>query len=109
MPQCKLSDCREQAVSGPWRKRYCEEHGERYLRRKKEYDARRRTFPDCASGLSPQCEGKVSEQRQVFGRVTCRPCAEAADALDREDYKRRSLENAESVHDLKEWIRSYAL
>lgn len=109
MAQCKLSDCRERAVTGPWRKRYCQTHGERYLKRQREYAARQKTFPDCASGIAPDCAGKVSLARQKYGHGVCTQCEAAGEVLDRARQKARAFENAETVHDLKEWIREHLL
>lgn len=122
MPQCEKDGCKEPAVyRHRWgHKRYCEDHGHAYADKRDTALAARAKMPDCASGLSPSCEGKVGTQRHANGETVCRWCAAAADELqeryehearerEAEETKLRELDRAETVHDLREWIKEYML
>ena len=113
MPQCKKSGCRELAIyHRRWgHKRYCEAHGHAYADKRDAALKRRAEMPDCESGISPSCEGKVSLRRQTCGKTVCRWCEEAAQELQRryewEHSKQQRLNNARTVDDLRDWIRDY--
>lgn len=113
MPQCKKSNCREPAVyNRRWgHKRYCETHGHAYADRRDKALAVRAKLPDCESGISASCEGKVSPQRAERGETVCRYCDEEMQDQRREqDYQSRKIimfERAETVEDLKDWIREF--
>ena len=113
MPQCKINYCREPAVyNRRWgNKRYCETHGHAYADKRDKALADRAKMPDCESGISPSCEGKVSLSRQSHGHTTCRWCEEHTEELRRkheyEDQKWVAFHEAETVNQLKEWIKEY--
>lgn len=113
MAKCKLDRCSEAAVSGPWRKRYCAEHGARYLEKQRAYAKIAATLPACASGIAPDCTGKLSVARHEAGDDVCLQCQRRGESLAAEQYARyarmASFENAETVHELKEWIKEYML
>ena len=106
MPQCKLSNCREQAVDGPWRKRYCKAHGKAYLAKRKEYLAQQALLTDC-----DECGGKVQASRTAADLRICQACQDDADAAAKvqAEYwsKVSQWENADTVHDLKEWFQEW--
>lgn len=83
MPQCKRSDCREPAVyNRRWGyKHYCEAHGHAYADRR-----------DAAPG-------DISHIKRVFEEA----------AIQREEAKRRELQNADTVDALRNWIEEYLL
>jgi hypothetical protein len=115
MPKCKKDGCREQAVyNRRWgHKRYCAPHGHAYADKRDKALQARAQMPDCASGISPSCEGKVSLSRQGFGYTVCRWCEDEAQELQRRDNyeqeRRRLYDNAKTVDDLKSWIERYML
>lgn len=109
MPQCKRNDCREPAIPGG--KRYCIEHMQAYLARRREAEKR----PMCSGGcgqktartdpedaFSPLCGACVQE------REAKRDTAEAAARRqDWEHERMTAFDNAETVRELKEWIKDY--
>lgn len=115
MSQCKKDQCREQAVyNSRWgHKRYCSEHGHAYADKRDKALVVRSKMPDCESGISPSCEGKVSLSRQEYGHTSCRWCEEEAAELRRQhEYeltKLRSFNEANTVHELKSWMQTYIL
>lgn len=115
MPQCKKDMCREQAVyHRRWGHRsYCEAHGHAYADKRDAALVARAGMPDCESGISPSCEGKVSLSRQGYGHTVCRWCQEEGQELQRryehEARKQQQYENAKTVADLKAWIEEYLL
>jgi hypothetical protein len=68
---------------------------------------------DCASGISPSCEGKVSLLRQSYGHTVCRWCEEEGQELQRrhefETRKQERYDNAKTVEELKAWLEKYML
>jgi len=115
MPQCKNPNCREQVIyHRRWgHKRYCEAHGHAYADKREAALKARATMPNCESGISPSCEGKVSLSRQSYGHTVCRWCEEEAQELQRryeyETRKQERYDNANTVEDLKAWIEEYML
>ncbi len=115
MPQCKKDGCREQAVyNRRWgHKRYCETHGHFYADKRDKALAARARRPDCESGISPSCEGKIGTKQHNEGRTVCRWCEEEARELQlRHEYelrKAQSFAGARTVEELKEWVRTYLL
>jgi hypothetical protein len=115
MPQCKIDGCREQAV--PHRrwggKRYCEKHGNAYADKRDAALAARAKMPNCESGLSPSCTGKVSERQVSAGRGVCHFCEAEADEIavrcHQERRKWAAYDSAETVEQLKAWLREYML
>jgi hypothetical protein len=114
MAKCKLG-CGNEAVDGKWRKRYCRTCGENYLRKRKEYEALQLTLPVCSHNLDPNCTGRVSPHHLANnpGTETCVHCDRVLDAQheeeDANDLKLHYLDNAETVHELREWIKEYML
>jgi hypothetical protein len=104
MPQCK--NCREPAVDGPWHKQYCREHGEAYLAKRKEYERRRALLPDCAT---EGCSNKVPPWKAAVESDLCHECATLAEEEEAEDRKQRQFDQAETVEELKDWIKEYVL
>lgn len=122
MSQCKRDGCEEPVVyNRRWgNKCYCESRGHAYADKRDAALAARAKMPDCASGLSPSCKGKVRAQRYARGETVCRFCEDAARELQKqyeceqrehklEETKLRDLDNAETVHELREWIKEYML
>jgi len=115
MPKCKKDFCTEQAIyHRRWgNKRYCEAHGHAYADKRDTALKARATMPDCESGISSSCEGKVSLSRQSYGHTVCRWCEEKAQELQRrheyETRKQQEYDNAKTVEELKEWIEEYLL
>ena len=115
MPQCKKACCREQAVyHRRWgHKRYCEAHGHAYADKRDKALAIRARMPDCESGISRSCEGKLSPARHGAGETVCRWCAEEARELRiRDEYERRKQQrfnDARTVGELKDWLKEYFL
>lgn len=103
MAKCKLNDCFEQAVEGPWRKRYCRAHGLRYLQRKRDHEARAAAAPKCTRCRTPL----MSDYYKQLG--LCKTCEDEDDRIRAEHMKWDAFTNADTVHDLKEWIREYML
>lgn len=98
MPQCKKYNCREEAV--PYGKRYCPKHKAEYEAKKKAYQQRAAAAPKCPDcGTAP-----------LFGdRVRCLDCQrdEVERAVIRT--KQRQFDEAQTVEELKDWIRKYML
>lgn len=67
------------------------------------------TLPKCASGIAPDCTGKISKTRHDAGETVCMQCEELNEQYLFEENKMRAFDNAETVHDLREWIREYML
>ncbi len=115
MPQCKKDGCKETAIyHRKWgHKRYCETHGHAYADKRDAALKVRSNMPDCASGVSPSCLGKVGEYRASIGKDVCHFCEELADELDRQEkreaIKQWQFKNAETVEELKAWILEYML
>lgn len=115
MAQCKKDCCREQAVyHRRWgHKRYCEYHGHAYADKRDSALSAREKMPDCESGISPSCEGKVSPIRESQGHTTCRWCDDEAHELQRrheyEILKQERFDSAQTVDEMKAWIRDYIL
>ena len=115
MARCKLDNCNEQAVDGPWRKRYCRACGERYLRKRKEREELQRTLPVCSHNLDPNCTGRVSPYHLANnpGTETCVHCDKVLTAqseeYDANDLKLQKLESAFTVEALREWIKEYMI
>ena len=113
MPQCKKDCCREPAIyHRRWgHKRYCEAHGHAYADKRDAALSARAKMPDCESGISLSCEGKVSQSRQDYGHTTCRWCEEEAQELQRryeyEARKQQRFDDASTVEEIKDWIRDY--
>lgn len=120
MAQCKKDCCRAQAVyHRRWgHKRYCEEHGHAYADKRDAALRAREKMPDCTSGISPSCEGKVGAQRAARGETVCRFCEEEARELHEryvyeerrqraEEIKLWRLDQCDTVEELKEWIKEY--
>ena len=115
MPQCKKDGCREPAIHHRrWgHKRYCEAHGHAYADKRDAALSARSKMPDCESGISISCEGKVSPARYGAGKTVCRCCEEEAQELQRryeyETRKQQRFNEAATAESLKEWIRDYML
>ena len=113
MPQCKKDGCKEQAAyHRRWgHKRYCEAHGHAYADKRDSALKARAKMPDCESGISTSCEGKVSLTRQSCGHTVCRWCEDEAKELqERHEYesrKQQMFDNAQTVEEIKDWIRNY--
>lgn len=111
VPQCKLSNCREPAL--PTGKRYCAQHRAEYDAKQRKYAEIQKTLPYCASRTSPECTGKLSLTRAEAGDDTCLQCQIADEQLAQEQNavhdKIMSLESAESIDDLKAWLREHVL
>lgn len=112
MPQCKLANCRLEAVPGG--KRYCPEHLARYHARKREYERVKATLPLCACGC------RLTKTQADRGDIMCASCWDAFErqkVLDQEAEKRaarRSLRHDElmrchTVEDLQRFIWKYLL
>lgn len=104
MPQCKLNNCREQAV--PHGKRYCPMHLEEYKAKRRKWEELQRTLPTCED-----CGGKVGPSRAEQGRTTCTDCGNRR-AAENKAYaqaaaKRQAFEACTTVEALKEWIQEY--
>jgi hypothetical protein len=114
MAKCKLG-CGNEAVEGKWRKRYCRACGERYLSKKREYDTLHHTLPVCSHNLDPNCTGRVSPHhlRNNPDTDACTHCDKVLNAQleeeDANDLKLHYLDNAETVHELREWIKEHML
>jgi hypothetical protein len=115
MAKCKLG-CGNEAVEGKWRKRYCRTCGENYLRKRKEYEARGRALPMCAGGCGKRSRGSpLYPNGPLVPHVNelCHGCESEReeDAAKRaaNDLKLHYLDNAETVHELREWIKEYML
>lgn len=80
MPQCKLGNCREEAV--PHGKRYCPQHLAEYKEKQAKHAAIQRTLPECASGIASDCAGKVGPQRHAAGETTCLQCERLAGEIE---------------------------
>lgn len=111
MPQCKKSNCREEAV--PFGKRYCPQHMREYKAKQAEYEQVKTTLRDCSC-----CGEKLTKTAHDRGDMLCFGCSVAADRRrteerlqrDRERVKQRKmdeLEAASTVADLKTWIVKY--
>jgi len=115
MPQCKKDGCREQAVyHRRWgHKRYCEAHGHVYADKRDTALKARALQPDCASGISTSCTGKVGAAAHARGDTVCHFCMEAAHELDlqrkHEATRERRFREARTTDELKEWIAEYLL
>ena len=112
MPQCKKDYCKEPAVDGPWRKQYCREHGEAYLAKRKEYQKNRALLPDCAGN----CGAKARVTRLYpdgplvpFDHGLCLECEKLSEEQEADHRKQRAFESAETVEELKDWIRDHLL
>lgn len=88
-------------------------------------DARKQRCPTCyirflersnQSRSLPRCETCNAHTHHEFeGRSSCRACASAEQAIraekayayDAEQVKLRELDDAETVHELREWIKEY--
>ena len=107
MPQCKMSYCRE-PKDPKASKCYCTEHNKRYLENKRLYKERAASMQNCASGISPNCSGKVSNSRTDEGYTICGSCQTAVDILserrEREQRVLDSLSGASTLDELKAWI-----
>jgi ribosomal protein L37E len=112
MPKCKLG-CGREAVTGPWRKRYCAPCGENYLRKQREYQIITATLPMCATRAADDCTGKLSKTRFDAGDTSCLQCQrlveEQTEIQEEDQRKRTAFEAAETVEGLKAWIEEYLL
>lgn len=98
MPQCKLDYCREPAL--PTGKRYCAHHKAEYLRKQQEAVLRDRAAPKCS----------ICEENPVFNSATiCAGCQRELSEQNAEFAKWAQFEAANTVNDLKEWIKEYML
>jgi len=96
MPRCKKDGCREEAVPGG--KRYCVEHMAQYKANAAAYDARARAAPKC-----PVCR-----TAPLFnGREVCSACEAADNALAKHNQTAFFFNQAETVEDLKAWLRDH--
>jgi hypothetical protein len=103
--RCKSSGCCERAMAGA-RKQLRPTHYAAFL----EKSNRARAMPRCT-----RCN--VHTQMELFGEPCCTVCGEkeleklrAADqARDAQARKLREIDNVETVHDLREWIKEYLL
>lgn len=113
MPKCKKSCCREQAVYNKrWgHKRYCATHGHAYADKRDAALAARAKMPDCQSGISPSCAGKISQSMWDQGLRVCHWCEEEARKLqaryEYEERKQKRYAEARTVEELKAWIMDY--
>lgn len=78
MVQCKKDGCREPAV--PYGKRYCKAHMAEYKEKRRKYDEIRRSLPECTSGVSSLCDGKVGPHIASQGGTVCAHCQREIDA-----------------------------
>ena len=98
MPQCKRDGCSEEAV--PYGKRYCPKHKAEYEAKRKAYHMRAAAAPKC-----PDCE-----ETPLFGdRERCNDCQRDEDARQAYYTKQRQFDEAQTVEELKDWIRKYML
>lgn len=115
MAKCKKDCCKEQAVyNRRWGcKRYCEAHGHAYADKRDAALKARETMPDCASGISPSCVGKMSVRQVEMGKTICHFCEQEANELHRKyAHERRKMQefaDAKTVDQLKAWIAEYVL
>lgn len=115
MAQCKKDGCRETAVyHRRWgHKRYCEAHGHAYADKRDAALKARENMPDCESGISPSCVGKMSDRQVGMGETVCHFCKQEADELHRmyehESRKHQEFADAKTVDQLKAWIAEYML
>ena len=112
MKRCKLDNCRNEAVDGPWRKRYCRPCGENYLRKRKEYNERQLTLPMCEAGCGQRARGSMLHPDGPlvpFEHGLCQSCQTAAENSDAEDAKQIEWNGIDSVEELKRWMREYLL
>lgn len=112
MPQCKLANCRLEAVPGG--KRYCPEHLARYHERQREYERVRATLPLCACGV------RLTKTAADRGDILCAGCWDAFErqkaldqaAQDRERQRKArlvELGQCHTVDDLRHFILKYLL
>jgi hypothetical protein len=102
---CHAPQCKNVAL-GTARKQLCPAHYPHFLERSN----RTRALPRCI-----RCNANT--RHEFEGQPTCNTCSDAtteyrreqADAQDADQIKRRSLDEAETVHDLREWMKEYLL
>ena len=115
MPKCKKDICKELAVyNRRWgHKRYCENHGHAYADKRDSQMIIRANMPNCASGISLSCLGKISQISLEAGKDVCHFCEKLAEELDlknaMESRKQREFCDAKNVEELKAWISRYML
>lgn len=102
MPQCKRDGCREQAV--PFGKRYCPEHMAQYRAKQKEYQDWQASAPKCKC-----CGGVMTRTRVDNGTTICGDCEAEQEEQASRYRKQQAFDNAETVEELKWWIRTYML
>jgi len=108
MAQCKLR-CGKAAVAGPWHKQYCREHGEAYLAKRREAAKNRALLPDCATGCGDKAQGRKQSDGSVvsLSHGLCQSCAMRATKEKEENLKSWQFEQAETIEELKDWIREH--
>ena len=101
-----MDSCRE-PVDPRARKQHCTEHMNEYNTKQREYAARQRTLPECVN--YSVCRNKVPPGRTYM----CRWCQEAHDermaAAEKAVTRDRELDNCETVHELREFIKEWMI
>jgi len=103
MAKCKLSNCREEAVTFA-AKRYCPAHLAEYKRKQREFLAVRATLRCCET-----CGEKLTKTGNDNGDTLCRSCQTEARTKRLAELKQRQFDSAETVEALKDWMRKYLL
>jgi hypothetical protein len=97
----------------PSGKRYCAAHKEEYRRRRRLHEQISATLPDCALDLAPDCTGKLSKTRFDAGDTSCLQCQREdqvqQDLLAEYTRKMTMFDDADTVHELKLWMREFVL
>lgn len=106
MPQCKMGNCREEAIPGG--KRYCPHHMAEYKRKQAEYNRISATLPDCED-----CGHKLGLTRHNDGHKICVVCETQRNINERleaaADQKAAKFNDADTLDKLKDWLKEYVL
>lgn len=100
--QCKRDGCREDAVL--YGKQYCPTHTAERVARQRRSAAMRATLPNCVC-----CGEHLTLAAHTNGYDTCTECRQAQELRDAEHAKVAAFDDAETVDDLKQWMRQYLL
>lgn len=100
MPKCKKDGCYEEAL--PSGKRYCKMHKQEYLQKRKDYLAIQATRRKCI-----QCGDPLTALQDRLSLDLCGDCAYINAAHEHQAKVRREFDLAETVDELKDWIRTH--